>query len=109
MKPDEPPVSVSPEVWTQQLLALRDAALSVSSDLSLSETLTHIVTAAAELVNARYGALGVPDETGAFLAEFVTTGLSREVEKLISHRPRGRGLLGLILHEGQSLRLQLGN
>ena len=106
MNPHELPGAVSPEVWTKQLLALRDAVLSISADLSLSETLTHIVTAAAELVNARYGALGVPDETGAFLAEFVTTGISREAEKRISHRPRGHGLLGLILHEGQSLRLR---
>ncbi len=85
---------------------LLDAILAVSSDLSLSETLKHIVTAAARLVNARYAALGVPDETGTFLAEFVTTGLTDEQETRIGHRPRGHGLLGVILHEGQSLRLR---
>src|SRR5436190_21425823 len=89
-----------------QLLGLREAALAISTDLSLAETLKHIVSAAARLANARYAALGVPDETGEFLAEFVTTGLTVEAEARISHRPRGHGILGVILHEGQSLRLR---
>ncbi len=88
------------------LLALREAALAVSADLSLTETLKRIVAAAAGLVNARYAALGVPDETGEYLAEFVTTGISEADEARIAHRPRGHGLLGVILHEGKSLRLR---
>src|SRR5207248_3343963 len=52
-----------------------------------------------------YAALGVPDESGEYLAEFITTGLSPEVEARIGHRPRGHGILGVILREGQSLRL----
>jgi signal transduction histidine kinase len=91
---------------SRQLLALREAALAVAADLSLAETLKHIVAAAAELVQARYAALGVPDETGEFLAEFVTTGISPEAEARIGHRPRGHGILGVILREGQSLRLR---
>lgn len=89
-----------------QLLALREAALAISTDLSLAETLKHIVSAAARLANAHYAALGVPDESGEFLAEFVTTGLTAEEEARISHRPHGHGLLGVMLHEGQSLRLR---
>jgi signal transduction histidine kinase len=90
----------------RQLLALREAALAISGNLSLSETLQHIVVAAADLVDARYAALGVPDETGEYLAEFVTTGISPEAEARIGHHPRGHGILGVILHEGQSLRLR---
>src|SRR5688572_14104706 len=89
-----------------QLLALHEAALAIVSDLSLAETLKHIASAAARLANARYAALGVPDDSGEFLAEFVTTGLTPEAEARISHRPRGHGILGVILHEGQSLRLR---
>ena len=63
------------------------------------------MVAAADLVDARYAALGVPDDTGEYLAEFVTTGISPEAEARIGHRPRGHGLLGVVLHEGQSLRL----
>jgi signal transduction histidine kinase len=89
----------------RQLLALRQAALAISANLSLSETLKHIVVAAAELVDAQYAALGVPDESGEYLAEFITTGISLEAEARIGHRPRGHGLLGVSLREGQSLRL----
>lgn len=90
----------------RQLLALREAALAIAGDLSLADTLRRIVRAAATLANAQYAALGVPDETGEYLAEFVTTGLSPEAEARIGHRPRGHGILGVILREGQSLRLK---
>ena len=97
---DNEPVQTTPK----QLLALREATLAISADLSLTETLRHIVVAAAKLVNARYAALGVPSASGEFLAEFVTTGLTPEEEARISHRPRGHGLLGLVMREGQGLR-----
>ena len=94
------------DVAPGQVPELLEAILAVSSDLSLSETLKHVVTAAARLAQARYAALGVPDESGTYLAEFVTTGLTDEEETRIGHRPRGHGILGLLLHEGQSLRLR---
>ncbi len=94
------------EQSNRQLWALREAALAIAGDLSLADTLRRIVKAAADLADAQYAALGVPDETGEFLAEFVTTGLSAEAETRIGHRPRGHGILGVLLHAGQSLRLK---
>ncbi len=90
----------------RQLIAMQQAALAIAEDLSLADTLRRIVTAAAHLVGARYAALGVPDEHGERLVEFVTTGLSSEEEARIPHRPRGDGLLGVILRDGVSLRLR---
>lgn len=89
----------------KRLLALDRAVLALSADLSLAETLKRIVTAAAELVQAQYAALGVPDASGQMLTEFVTYGMSEADEARIAHKPHGLGILGLILHEGQSLRL----
>jgi signal transduction histidine kinase len=89
----------------KRLLALDRAVLALSADLSLAETLRRIVTAAAELVQAQYAALGVPDASGQVLAEFITYGISEAEEAQIAHKPHGLGLLGLIMHEGQSLRL----
>jgi signal transduction histidine kinase len=100
------PTALSPEALARQLMALREAALAISSNLSLAETLKHIVSAAADLAEARYAALGVPDESGEYRAEFVTIGLSDEAEARIGHRPRGHGILGVILREGESLRLR---
>lgn len=89
----------------KRLLALDRAVLALSADLSLAETLKRIVTAAAELVQAQYAALGVPDASGQMLTEFVTHGMSEADEARIAHKPHGLGILGLILQEGQSLRL----
>ena len=77
------PATQNPEALARQLMALREAALAISSNLSLAETLKHIVTAAAALGEARYAALGVPDESGEYLAEFVTTGNSRTIEAVV--------------------------
>jgi signal transduction histidine kinase len=94
------------EASHNQLLALREAVLTIAADLSLEDTLRRIVTAAAKLAHARYAALGVPDEAGELLAEFVYVGISPDAAARISHLPRGHGLLGVILQEGQSLRLK---
>jgi len=104
-RPAIDPAPAATDAVTHQLLALRQAALAISANLSLSETLKRIVVAAADLVDARYAALGVPDDSGEYLAEFITTRISPEVEARIGHRPRGHGILGMLLREGQSLRL----
>lgn len=98
-------MSPTPLSQDQRLQALSDALLAVASDLSLADTLRHIVATAARLVEARYGALGVPDERGEWLVEFVTTGMSAEDEARIPHRPHGKGVLGVVMREGQTLRL----
>ena len=62
----------------RRLRALLDAVLTVGSDLDLRAVLHRIVESAASLVDARYGALGVLDESGTKLAEFITVGMSEE-------------------------------
>jgi|DewCreStandDraft_2_1066082.scaffolds.fasta_scaffold01584_4 two-component system sensor histidine kinase DevS len=110
---DAPPLARSLiEAYTQQLnsirqlAALREAILAISTDLTLSEVLQRIVDVARELVNAQYAALGVPDPNGERLAEFVISGLSPAEVARIGSPPRGRGILGVIIREGQSLRLR---
>lgn len=99
-------IETAPDPTNRKLLALDTAVLAISGDLSLAETLARIVKTAAELAEAQYAALGVPNDTGEFLAEFITTGISDEEAVRISHRPRGHGILGLVLREGQTLRLR---
>ncbi len=99
-------IETAPDPTNRKLLALDTAVLAISGDLSLADTLARIVKTAAELAEAQYAALGVPNDTGEFLAEFITTGISDEDAVRISHRPRGHGILGLVLREGQTLRLR---
>jgi signal transduction histidine kinase len=84
---------------------LLDAVLAVGSGLELDSTLNRIVQAAADLVEARYGALGVLASTGDGLSEFVYLGIDAEQRKLMGHLPEGRGLLGLLIHDPKPIRL----
>lgn len=87
------------------LRRLLDAVLSVGSGLELPAMLRRIVEAATDLVDARYGALGVLDDTGTRLAEFLTVGVGEETHKAIGHLPEGHGILGLLIVDAKPLRL----
>lgn len=84
--------------------ALSRAVAAVTSELSLPRTLQAIVDIARELVDARYAALGVPNEDGTLKA-FITSGIDSATASSIGHEPRGRGLLGAILESDEPIRL----
>jgi signal transduction histidine kinase len=83
---------------------LLDAVLSVSSGLELDATLRQIVQAAVNLVDARYGALGVLGADG-MLVKFVHVGIDDEIRELIGPLPTGHGVLGVVLEDAKPLRL----
>ncbi|MCU4182860.1 GAF domain-containing protein [Acidiferrimicrobium sp. IK] len=87
------------------LRRLLDAVTSVTSDLELAVVLRKVVEAAVDLVGARYGALGVLDERGEQLAEFITVGLDEADRSRIGHLPKGLGLLGSLIRDAKPLRL----
>lgn len=89
----------------KQLQRLLDAIVSVGSELDLPVMLRRIVEAAADLVDARYAALGVLDPSRSALAEFITVGLTPEQETAIGEPPAGHGILGLLIVDPQPLRL----
>jgi len=88
-----------------RLRALFEAGLAVSSELSLEALLRRLVEAAAELTGARYAALGVIDATGSELEQFITHGIDDDLRADIGAPPRGRGILGVLIREAQTLRL----
>jgi signal transduction histidine kinase len=83
---------------------LLEAVVAVGSNLELEAVLRRIVEAAATLVNARYGALGVIGEDGQ-LADFIPVGMDEGTIAGIDHWPEGRGLLGLLIKDPNPLRL----
>ena len=89
----------------QRLTALLDAVMAVTADLELADVLTRIVHSACDLVDAKYGALGVLGPDGEHLVEFVTQGITQAERKAIGDPPRGHGVLGLLIREGRSRRL----
>jgi signal transduction histidine kinase len=88
----------------ERVQGLLDAFLSISTGLDLDVTLRRIVEAATELVDARYGALGVLGPDGA-LAAFVHVGLDEELAARLGHLPEGKGVLGELTAEPRALRL----
>ena len=80
------------------------AVLAVTRELSVRDVLQVIVRSVRSLSGARYAALGVPDDRGSF-AEFVVDGISERWRKAIGPLPRQHGMLGVVLREGQPLRL----
>ena len=84
---------------------LLEAGLALASELSLPIVLQRIVDLAAEVTDARYGALGVIGE-GGDLVDFITTGVSAKQRRAIGELPRGRGILGLLIREPQSIRIK---
>ncbi len=96
--------SEQPDALPASTRALLDAVTAISSDLDLNAVLTRIVEAACQLTGARYGALGVVGGD-SFLVEFVTTGLTQEQRARIGDLPHGRGILGLLIHHPEPIRL----
>jgi signal transduction histidine kinase len=79
--------------------------MTVSSGLDLPTVLQQIVESAAELVDARYGALGVLDPSRTRLAQFITVGIDDETHRAIGHLPEGHGILGLLILDPRPIRL----
>src|SRR6202165_436128 len=84
---------------------LLEVGLALASELSLPMVLQRIVDLAAQVTDARYGALGVIGDGGE-LVEFITTGLSAKQRRAIGSLPRGRGILGLLISDPRPIRIE---
>ena len=90
----------------ERLRGLVHAGIALSSELSLDDLLQKLTETAAELTGARYAALGVIDQSGTALERFVHTGIDSETVAAIGDLPRGRGILGALIADARSLRLE---
>ncbi len=90
---------------TEQLAALHAAALALTTELDLATVLQKVVDLSRELVHAHYGALGVLDEKGEYIDQFITSGLEPEARARLGDLPRGHGLLGVLIKEGNPIRV----
>ena len=67
--------------------------------------LDRILEEARQITGARYAALGVLDETREELERFLVLGIDSETRRAIGDLPRGRGVLGVLIHDPRPLRL----
>ncbi|MDX1871949.1 GAF domain-containing protein [Mycolicibacterium sp. 120266] len=87
-----------------RLDGLVDAMLTVTAGLELDATLATIVHTAIELIDARYGALGVRGH-GHELVEFVYEGIDEPTRHQIGNLPQGLGVLGVLIDDPRPIRL----
>lgn len=91
--------------WERRLSVL----LQVSNDLArrdeLPVLLHRIVEVAVDLIDAKYGALGVIGRDRG-LEQFVHVGVDSATVDAIGHLPRGKGLLGALIEDPRPVRLQ---
>jgi signal transduction histidine kinase len=87
------------------LRQLLGAVVALGSSHDLASVLRQITETAADLVDARYAALGVLDEARTGLSEFITVGIDDEQKDVIGRLPKGHGILGLLIKEARPIRL----
>lgn len=90
---------------TQELRALTEAGIGLTTELALDAVLQKVVEVARELIGTHYAAMSVLAPDGA-MERFLFSGVSEARRQKIGDLPKGRGLLGVLLREGASLRLE---
>ena len=83
---------------------LFSAVVAVAAGLELGATLRRIVQAATDLVDAKYGALGVLGPDGR-VVEFVHVGIDAATAERLGPLPTGNGILGLLIEHPVPIRL----
>jgi signal transduction histidine kinase len=81
------------------------ASSALITEVSLEGVLQRVVQLAADVIGARYAAIGVVAPDGKLLESFTTHGIDPELGRSIGPPPRGHGILGLVIREAQPIRL----
>jgi two-component system, NarL family, sensor histidine kinase DevS len=88
-----------------RLVALEAATRAIAAELDIDRVLGLIVDRIRDLVGARFAALGIADGRGR-IERFITSGITAEERAQIGPVPKGHGLLGLIIREGETVRAE---
>lgn len=89
----------------EQLEALRQAALALTTETELDGLLQRIVDLSRDLGKARFAALAVLNPAGSHFERLLTSGMSAEERARMGDLPAGRGLLGAMLTERRAMRV----
>jgi len=88
----------------RRLRMLLDVSNDLTRRLDLPVLLRRLVDVAVDLLDARYGALGVIG-TDRRLEEFIFVGINDHLARMIGHLPEGKGLLGVLIDDATPVRL----
>lgn len=88
----------------ENLHALSEAVRAVTAEFTLERILRRLAEIAANLVQAKFAALGVPSPSGG-LDQFLTYGMSEDELVNMDHLPIGKGLIGALLTQADPIRI----
>src|SRR5829696_419460 len=89
-----------------RLRRLLEVGRSLIAELEPEAVLDRLLDVAQELTDAHYAAIGVLDDSREQLERFLTRGIDEETHRAIGDLPRGRGVLGVLIHDPRPLRLR---
>ncbi len=99
-------MSIDPLPSLQERLKQLEATTSaLITEVSLEGVLQRAVQASAQIIGARYAAIGVLAPDGRMLEHFTTFGVDAELAAKLGNPPRGHGILGLVIREAKPVRL----
>ncbi len=90
----------------EQRQALVEAGMVLAKELSLESVLQKIAEVACKVLEAKYAAVGVLNEDGEGLSQFITVGIDEATKAKIGPLPIGKGILGVVVREARPLRLK---
>jgi signal transduction histidine kinase len=90
----------------EQLQALVEGGMVLAKELSLESVLQNIAEVARKVLGAKYGAVGMLNEDGEGLSQFITVGIDEGTKSRIGPLPIGKGILGVLVREAKPLRLK---
>ena len=93
---------MSTDIPVERISTLVSAAAAVVGEVDLDRVLRRLVAEARARTGARYAALGVIGPHGV-LSDFIHEGMDEEAARDIGPPPRGRGLLGKVVREQQTI------
>jgi len=105
MNSDKHPENSHTTLLLSRFKDITSSIMDASYAGSLEQVLERIARVSAELVQARYAALGVPDGEGG-LRYFKVSGMTPQEISHLEHLPRGKGLLGVIAKERKPIRVE---
>jgi signal transduction histidine kinase len=89
--------------WRLEQLVL--AGLALTSEANLERVMRRVAEVAADVLGARYTAIGVLAPDGRTLEDFVTHGMTEAERAHIGILPVGRGVLGTVIREARPIRM----
>ena len=99
------PFAATASSTQERLRELLAATAPLITETSLDGVLRRVVRVAAQVIGARYAAIGVVGPDGKTPESLTTHGIDPELAQRIGPPPRGHGILGLVMREARSIRL----